>query len=799
MRNRALFSPPFERIGGVPWAGRILASLALFACGACGGALNATAPNPLGMSSSKSASVGGAGEVRLYELPKGYAWNFDRRLTGLSATLDAVKDPSVCGDGIDESWSRLRASLDALDELVRSAPGGLITPDGPSRVWVQSIEPIDRSIASYAKEDAKKEGTLGAGMASIRVGADAGIHHTSNASELILGRQAYEVRLTSEAIACIRLNANLNPSWNAKGNNAPPVWDRIVYGALEQTLVQASAFDVGGEFTAPMLRVKGGLEENQISARVDQLGGHSRGNGSSAPEVKRLLTEQRLNELLAQTNQYYDRTAIIAVHEDEGAEGEPMPALAAATGDEAVVPPETVVYFANTSDNDLDLWLGPLPKGLCVVSRGGPPIDDEAAVRAAVKSDIGRWFDTGEVKTKGDCAPIRGPKPLRYFLINALSGKSYQVDPNAISQHYHFKSMAGDASAAEASAFAVKAGLTPKQRNLWLLDRLRSGGNSLDAQGVLPEVPDDTAQWLRSEYYEKLVAERYPSASDALRVLRSIGRLRTSAHYAHTSFRFAEREILMLKVLAGGASKEVGLRPWWPTAGSDCKLQWHSEGEQGGSGGAWMLFCRGHLLELRNMEVLSSDFPADIASPQLITVSADERGAAPREGEAPSKANPEVYGYILGDLIFVRRNAVHPVLKALGESISKSDPGRSYSIKPGATSGLEWTVVESAVTQVAATEDALVAGAPVYSRCTRRYVQGQLAQLYCTAPQSFEIDHQKLGRSTGLFCQSYGNASTVNCTNRGWPSAVARSSVALSIPLIAIPPPAPPVSEGGGA
>lgn len=799
MRNRALSSPPIERIGGVSRAGRILASFALLALPSCGGAL--TAQSPVGASLSKAAPVagraGGASEVRLYELPEGYAWNLDRRLTGLSATLDAIKDPSVCGDGIDESWSRLRASLDALDERVRSAPGGLIVPEGPSGVWVQSIEPMDRSIAAYTKQDAKKQGTLGAGISSIRVGADAGAQHTSNASELLLGRQAYEVRLTAEAVACIRLNANLHANFfHGRGRAAPPVWDRIVYGALEQTLVRSSAFDVGGELTAPMLRVKGGLEESQISARVDQLGGHSRENGSSAPEVKRLLTEQRLNELLAQTNQYYDRTAIIAVHEDEGSEGEPMPVLAAAAEEDAAVPPETIVYFANTSDNDLDLWLGSLPRGLCVVSRGGAPIDDEAAVRAAVVRDIGRWFDTGEVRTKGDCAPIRGPKPLRYFVINALSGKSHQVDPNAISQHYHFKVMEGDAAAAEASALAVKAGLTPKQRNLWLLDRLRSGGDSLDAHGVLPQVPGDSAQWLRSEYYEKLLESRYPSASDALRVLRKIVHLRAGKH-SQASFRYAERDIL--SVLAGGASNEYGLRPWWPTAGTDCKLQRHSEGEPGGSAGAWMLFCRGHLLELRNMEVLSSDFPADIASPQLITVSADERAAAPREGEAPSKANPEVYGYILGDLIFVRRNAVHQVLKALGESITKSDSGRVYSIKLGASGGLDWVVEESAVTQVAATEDALLAGAPVYSRCTRRYAQGQLSQLYCTAPQNFEIDHEKLGRSMGLFCQSYGNASTVNCSTRGWPSAVARTSAALSIPLIAIPPPAPPVSEGGGA
>jgi hypothetical protein len=808
MRNRALSSPPFERIGGGHRAGRILASLTLVAAsasGACGGALTATAPEPVGATSSKTST--GAGEVRLYELPQGYAWNFDRRLTGLSATLDAVKDPSVCGDGIDESWSRLRASLDALDELVRSAPGGLITPDGPSRVWIQSIEPIDRSIASYAKQDAKKEGTLAAGVASIKVGADAGIHHSSNASELLLGRQAYEVRLTGEAIACIRLNAKLNPNFHAnsnsrgKGKTSPPVWDRIVYGALEQTLVQASAFDVGGELTAPMLRVKGGLEENQISARVDQLGGHSRGNGSGAPEVKRLLTEQRLNELLAQTNQYYDRTAIIAVHEDAEAEGDPMPALAAATGDEAQVPPETIVYFANTSDNDLDLWSGPLPRGLCVVSRGGPPIDDDAAVRAAVKRDISRWFDTGEVKTKGDCAPLRGPKPLRYFVINALSGKSYQVDPNEVSRHYHFKAMAGDAAAAEASALAVRAELTSKQRNLWLLDRLRSGGDSLDAHGILPEVPDDSAHWLRSEYYDKLVGERYPSASNALRVLRSIVRLRTSGKHAHASLRYAERDIL--KVLAGGASREYGLKPWWPTAGNECKLQWHSDkAGDGARDGEWRLFCRGHLLELRNMEVWSSDFPADIAPPQLITVGADERPGAAREGDAsntmsmpaPSRANPEVYGYILGDLIFFRREAMPQVLKALSDRMSKLDPGKAYAIKTSATSGLEWTVTESAVTQVAATEDAPLGIAPGYSRCARHYVQGRIAQLVCDAPQGFMIDTDRLGSSLGLSCRG---SSTVVC--RSSSSGSTRPSSGLSIPLIAIPPPAPPVSEGGGA
>jgi hypothetical protein len=126
--------------------------------------------------------------VRLYELPQGYAWNFDGA-HGLSATLDAVKDPSVCGDGIDESWSQLRGSLDALDDVVRSAPGGLITPEGPSRVWIQSIEPVDRSIAAYEKVDANKEGTVTAGGGSIRVGLDAGVHRTSNASELLIGRR----------------------------------------------------------------------------------------------------------------------------------------------------------------------------------------------------------------------------------------------------------------------------------------------------------------------------------------------------------------------------------------------------------------------------------------------------------------------------------------------------------------------------------------------------------------------------------------------------------------------------------
>jgi hypothetical protein len=749
------------------------------------------------MGATQSPGVGGAGEVRLYELPKGYAWNFDRRLTGLSATLDAVKDPSVCGDGIDESWSRLRGSLDALDELVRSAPGGLITPDGASRVWIQSIEPVDRSIAAYAKQDAKKEGTLAAGVASIKVGADAGVHHTSNASELLLGRQAYEVRLTSEAIACIRLNAKLN----GRGRGSPPVWDRFVYGALEQTLVKASAFDVGGELTAPMLRVKGGLEESQIAARVDQLGGHSRENRSSAPEVKRLLTEQRLNELLAQTNQYYDRTAIIAVHEEAGTEGDLMPSLAAATGDEKQVPPETVVYFANASDNDLDLWSGRLPQGLCVVSRGGPPIDDDAAVRAAVKRDIGRWFDTGEVKTRGDCAPLRGPKPLRYFLINALTGKAYRIDPNEASRHYHFKAMTSDAGAAEVSALGAKAGLTSKQRNLWLLDRLRSGGDSLDAQGILPEVRYDSAYWLRSEYYGKLVQERYPSAWDALRVLRSVAALR-AAKNVQATLPYEESEIL--KVLAGGASKEYGLKAYWPTGGNECKLQWHSEqaGEGGARDGEWRLFCRGHLLELRNMEVWSSDFPADIASPQLITVSVDERRGAPRAGDAaegspaPKRANPEVYGYILGDLLFFRRDTLPQVLNALSDRLSKADRGRSYSIQPNAASGLDWTVTESAVTQVAATEDAPLATAPGYSRCTRYYAKGQIAQLVCEPPAGFVIDNEKLGNSQGLSCRG---TQQVVCSSRNRSSGGSRPSAGLSIPLIPIAPPAPPVSEGGGA
>lgn len=798
MRNRALSSPPIERIGGAPRAGRILAPFALLAVTACGSTFTAAVPNPAGATSRKTSNA--AGEVRLYELPEGYAWNFDRRLTGLSSTLDAVKDPSLCGDGIDESWSRLRSSLDALDELVRSAPGGLITPDSTTHVWIQSIEPIDRSIASYDKADAKKQATLAGGISSIKVGADAGVHHASNASELILGRQAYEVRLTSEATACIRLNAKLH----GRGR-ALPVWDRIVYGALEQTLVRASAFDVGGEITAPMLRVKGGLEENQISARVDQLGGHSRDNAASAPEVKRLLTDQRLNELLAQTNQYYDRTAIIAVHAEAGAQGDPMPSLAAAMGDERETPPETVVYFANTSDNDLDLWAGRPPRGLCVVSRGGPPIDDEAAVRAAVKRDIGRWFDTGEVKTKGDCAPIRGPKPLRYFLINALTGKSYRVDPNEMSRHYHFKAMASDAGAAEASALAAKAELTPKQRNLWLLDRLMSGGDSLDAHGVLPEVPDDAAYWVRAEYSNKLVEERYPSAADALRVLRSIVRLRTPGRNAQASLRVTEGEIL--KVLAGGASKEYSLKPWWSTAGNECKFQWHNAkgggaGESGAREGEWRLFCRGHLLELRNMEVWSSDLPADIAPPQLITVGADERRVeGPTETETETEAgqvktqrSPEAYGYILGDLIFFRRESLPEVLTALGARMSKSEPGRTYTIKAGAASGLEWTVAESMVSEVAATEAAPLEGPPVASRCIRRYVQGRIAQLACEAPQGFYIDTERLGAAQGLSCRG---SSSVQCSSRNSPSM--RSAPGLTIPLIAIPPPAPPVSEGGGA
>ena len=86
------------------------------------------------------------------------------------------------------------------------------------------------------------------------------------------------------------------------------------------------------------------------------------------------MTEQRLNELLAQTNQYYDRSAIIAVHEESEAASDPMPVLGVATGEEDEEGPDTVVYFANASDNHLDLWPGALPPGLCVVSRGGPPL-----------------------------------------------------------------------------------------------------------------------------------------------------------------------------------------------------------------------------------------------------------------------------------------------------------------------------------------------------------------------------------------------------------------------------------------
>ncbi|HZF54899.1 MAG TPA: hypothetical protein VE093_39890 [Polyangiaceae bacterium] len=794
MRNRAFSSPPFERIGGAIRAGRVLASLALLGAPACGGSLTAPIPASMGASgaSSSQSPAGGAGEVRLYELPKGYAWNLDRRVTGLSSTLDAVKDPSLCGDGIDESWSQLRGSLDALDDVVRSAPGGLITPEGPSRVWIQSIEPVDRSIAAYEKVDAKKEGTVTAGGGSIRVGLDAGVHRTSNASELLIGRQAYEVRLTDEAIACIRLNAKQG----GRGKAIGPVWDRFVYGALEKTIVRASAFDVGGELTAPMLRVKGGLEESEISARVDQLGGHGRENWSTAPDVKRLLAEQRLNELLAQTNQFYDRTAIIAVREAAAVEGDPMPSLTAATGEEEQVPPETVVYFANTNDNDLDLWSSALPRGLCVVSRGGPPIDDEAAVRAAVKRDLGKWFDTGDVKTRGDCAPLRGPKPIRYFLINALTGKSYRVDPSEISRHYHFKAMVSDAAAKEASELAAASKLTLKQRNLWLLDRLLSGGNSLDAHRVLPEIPHDAAHELRSEYYGRLVEERYPSAADALRVLRSIAALRSK--HGSSSLRYEESDIL--RVLAGGTSKEYGLKRWWPTGGNECKLQWHTEGAGGAGGGGarggeWRLFCRGHLLELRNMDVWSSDFPSDIVAPQLLAVGADERRGAAPEGDpqrASKPRNPEVYGYILGDLMFFRREAMPQVLKALGERMSQTYPG-TYSIHPG-TSGLEWTVVESAITQVSATEEAPLASAPVKVTCARHYVQGRIAQLVCDAPRGFTIDQEQLGRSLGLSCQG---TSTVRCTSRSTPSG--RLPSGLAIPLIPIPPPALPESEGGGA
>jgi hypothetical protein len=195
---------------------------------------------------------------------------------------------------------------------------------------------------------------------------------------------------------------------------------------------------------------------------------------------------------------------------------------------------------------------------------------------------------------------------------------------------------------------------------------------------------------------------------------------------------------------------------------------------------------------------MSSDFPEDIASPQLITVSADERSGAGRgEGDAPasSRVSPEVYGYILGDLIFVRRDSVHQVLKALGTSISKSDPGRSYVIRPSATAGLEWTVDESAVTQVSATDAAPLASAPGYARCRRHYMQGRIAHLYCTAPSGYEIDEAALGRSLGLSCQG---STAVTCSSRGYRS-VARSSSGLSIPLVALPPVAPPASEGGGA
>jgi hypothetical protein len=201
------------------------------------------------------------------------------------------------------------------------------------------------------------------------------------------------------------------------------------------------------------------------------------------------------------------------------------------------------------------------------------------------------------------------------------------------------------------------------------------------------------------------------------------------------------------------------------------------------------------------MEVWSSDFPADIAPPQLITVGADERAA--REGDAAtsmrasSKANPEVYGYILGDLIFFRREAMPQVLKALSDRMSKLDPGKLYSIKTSATSGLEWTVTESAMTQVAATEDAPLGTAPGYSRCARHYVQGRIAQLVCEAPHGFTIDGERLGSSLGLSCRG---SSTVVCSSRKSTSGSTRSPSGLSIPLIAIPPPAPPpVSEGGGA
>jgi hypothetical protein len=782
MSNRALSSLSSQWIGGILRAGHILSPLALLALSACG----VSGAASIARSADVASKPGDAGEVRLFELPSGYAWNFDRRLVGLSATLESVRDPSLCGDGIDESWSRLRASLDALDEQVRTASGGLVTVDSTSGVWIQSIEPIDRSIAAFTKKDAKVGADLTAGVSSVPITGEAGIHRSGSVSELLLGRQAYEVRLTHEALACIRLNTKLS----GRDRASAPVWDRIVYGALEQTLVKASAFDVGGGSQVLMLRVKGGLEESEVAARVDQLGGHSRENASGAPEVKRLLTEQRLNELLAQTNQYYDRAAIIAMHEEAGAASDPMPVLGVATGEESQVGPETVVYFANTSDNDLDLWSGDLPRGLCVVSRGGPPIEDEVAVRAAAKRDLGKWFDTGEVRTRGDCAPIRGSRPIRYFLVNALTARLYQIDPNEISRHYHFKPMISSSDAAQASALAARAELSSKERNLWLLDKLRAGGSSLDAHRVLPEVPGDAASALRSAYYDRLLQVSYPSAADALRVLRSIARVRAAGNRYGQQASLGSAEGPILRVLAGNSSRELALQSFWPTAGNECKLQWHDEkaGEGGATPGEWRLFCRGHLLRLRNMEVWSSDFPADIAPPQRIAIGPD----APQGGQEGSQA----YGYILGDLIFFRRDAMPQVLKALGEQVSRGDPSRTYSIKTSSTSGLEWTVMESAISEVMATEEALPITAPSNTRCIRHYVQGKIAQLVCEAPSGFVIDQEKLSMHTGLACQG---STRVVCTSGASRSMFGRAAAGLSIPLIAIPPPAPVASAEGGA